>query len=195
MHSRKKIASVAAGVALLGGIAAAVPAAAAPSGGDAGVRSTSRAMEDVAVRRSPSAASEAIGMIPKDGIVPKTSEYNVDGEIGYVVNPELVELSEQQQDGPEGCLSLPGLGFDTSRARHAVVRGVDVDNEPVTVSGSGLMARCLQHETDHLDGYIYLDRLIGRHARAAKKMVKRNRWGVPGLDWDPAESGDPFAAD
>jgi len=81
MHSRKKIASVAAGVALLGGIAAAVPAAAAPSGGDAGVRSTSRAMEDVAVRRSPSAASEAIGMIPKDGIVPKTSEYNVDGEI------------------------------------------------------------------------------------------------------------------
>ena len=176
MHSRKKIASVAAGVALLGGIAAAVPAAAAPSGGDAGVRSTSRAMEDVAVRRSPSAASEAIGMIPKDGIVPKTSEYNVDGEIGYVVNPEVVELSEQQQDGPEGCLSLPGLGFDTSRARHAVVRGVDVDNEPVTVSGSGLMARCLQHETDHLDGVVYLQRLTPQRRKEAFRQVREQDW-------------------
>ncbi|MGH3524031.1 MAG: peptide deformylase, partial [Mycobacterium sp.] len=57
---------------------------------------------------------------------------------------------------------------------------------PVTVEGTGLLARCLQHETDHLDGMLYLNRLIGRYAREAKKMLKAQGWGEPGLSWDPA---------
>ena len=113
---------------------------------------------------------------PQIGVGVRAFSYNVDGEIGYVVNPELVELSEQQQDGPEGCLSVPGLGFDTRRARHAVVRGVDVDNEPVTVSGSGLMARCLQHETDHLDGVVYLQRLTPQRRKEAFRQVREQDW-------------------
>ncbi|GAA4619245.1 peptide deformylase [Saccharopolyspora hordei] len=113
---------------------------------------------------------------PQIGIGVRAFSYNVDGEIGYVINPEVVELSEKTQDGVEACLSLPGLGFDTRRAQHAVVRGVDVDNEPVTVSGSGLMARCLQHETDHLDGTVYIQRLDPAARREAFRQVREQEW-------------------
>lgn len=119
---------------------------------------------------------------------------------GVVVNPKL-ETSEIPEGMPhpdideEGCLSVPGESFPTGRGQWAKVTGSDVDGKPVEVEGTGFFARCLQHETDHLDGYLYLSRLVGRNARAAKKMVKRNGWGVPGLSWDPAEHGDPFADD
>ncbi|RKT86005.1 peptide deformylase [Saccharopolyspora antimicrobica] len=113
---------------------------------------------------------------PQIGVGVRAFSYNVDGEIGYVINPELVEVSERTQDGYEACLSLPGLGFDTRRAQHAVVRGVDADNEPVTVSGSGLMARCLQHETDHLDGKVYIQRLDLETRREAFRQVREQDW-------------------
>ncbi len=117
---------------------------------------------------------------------------------GVVVNPVL-ETSEVPETMPdpdedwEGCLSVPGEAFPTGRASWAKVSGSDVDGKPVEVEGTGFFARCLQHETDHLDGLLYLNRLVGRHARAAKKMLKHNGWGEPGLSWDPAEVGDPFA--
>ena len=117
---------------------------------------------------------------------------------GVVVNPSL-ETSERPQGMPdpdddfEGCLSVPGETFPTGRADRAKVTGFDERGEPVEVEGTGFFARCLQHETDHLDGLLYLDRLVGRNARAAKKMLKRNGWGVPGLSWDPAVEPDPFA--
>lgn len=117
---------------------------------------------------------------------------------GTVVNPVL-ETSEVPQGMPdpdddwEGCLSVPGESFPTGRADWAAVSGSDVDGSPVRFEGTGYLARCFQHETDHLDGYLYVHRLTGRHARAAKKMLKRNSWGVPGLSWDPDEVGDPFA--
>jgi peptide deformylase len=110
---------------------------------------------------------------------------------GVVVNPVL-EISERPETMPdpdddwEGCLSVPGESFPTGRAAWAKVTGVDADGSPVTVEGTGLLARCLQHETDHLDGILYLNRLVGRHAREAKKMLRAQGWGVPGLAWDPA---------
>ncbi len=110
---------------------------------------------------------------------------------GVVVNPAL-ETSERPETMPdpdddwEGCLSVPGESFPTGRASWAQVTGVDAEGAPVTVEGTGLLARCLQHETDHLDGMLYLNRLVGRHAREAKKMIKAQGWGVPGLTWDPA---------
>ncbi|WP_309111750.1 peptide deformylase [Saccharothrix sp.] len=119
---------------------------------------------------------------------------------GVVVNPVL-ETSEvplgmpDPDDDYEGCLSAPGESYPTGRASWAKVTGFDGDGKPVEVEGTGFFARCLQHETDHLDGYLYLDRLVGRHKRAAKKMLKANGWGVPGLSWDPATSADPFAGD
>ncbi|MBV9160180.1 MAG: peptide deformylase [Pseudonocardiales bacterium] len=110
---------------------------------------------------------------------------------GVVVNPAL-ETSERPKTMPdpdddwEGCLSVPGESFPTGRASWAQVTGVDAGGAPVTVGGIGLLARCLQHETDHLDGTLYLNRLVGRYAREAKKMLKAQGWGVPGLAWDPA---------
>ncbi|GDY30240.1 peptide deformylase [Gandjariella thermophila] len=119
---------------------------------------------------------------------------------GVVVNPvletsEIPETMPHPDDDLEGCLSVPGEVFPTGRADWARVTGTDADGQPVTVEGTGFLARCLQHETDHLDGYLYLSRLIGRNAREAKRMVKRNGWGVPGLSWDPATARDPFAED
>ncbi|MFF0143892.1 MULTISPECIES: peptide deformylase [Amycolatopsis] len=112
---------------------------------------------------------------------------------GVVVNPkletsEIPETMPDPDDDWEGCLSAPGESYPTGRASWAKVTGADVDGTPIEVEGTGYFARCLQHETDHLDGYLYLDRLIGRHARAAKKMLKHNKWGVPGLTWLPPKT-------
>jgi peptide deformylase len=93
-----------------------------------------------------------------------------------VINPELVEVSEETHEIDEGCLSVPELRFPTERARRAVVRGVDARNEPVEVEGVDVLAQCLQHETDHLDGVLYLDRLTARRKREALREVRGKDW-------------------
>lgn len=109
---------------------------------------------------------------PQIGVGLRVFSYHVDGHFGYLVNPEVVELSEATQDGAEGCLSVPELWFPTTRAAHAVVRGVDRRGDPVVLRGSGEFARCLQHETDHLDGVLYLDRLTPKFRRQAMRAVR-----------------------
>lgn len=116
---------------------------------------------------------------------------------GVVVNPELTtsdvpETMPDPDEAEEGCLSLPGEAFPTGRADWARVTGTDEDGKPVDIAGHDFFARCLQHEVGHLDGATYLERLVGRHARAARKAVKRNGWGVPGLSWTPGDGPDPF---
>ncbi len=103
------------------------------------------------------------------GVNLRAFSWNIEDEIGYVLNPRLVELSEDTQDGGEGCLSVPGLWYPTTRAWYAKVVGIDLDGNEVVVDGTGLMARCLQHETDHLDGKLYLDRL----ERSVRKQAMR----------------------
>jgi peptide deformylase len=116
---------------------------------------------------------------------------------GVVVNPVLStspvpETMPDPDDDEEGCLSVPGEVFPTGRAERAEVTGTDVDGAPLTVAGNDYFARCLQHETDHLDGYLYLDRLVGRNKRAAKRAVRSHGWGVPGHSWLPGRDPDPF---
>ncbi len=116
---------------------------------------------------------------------------------GVVINPvlETSGIPETMPDpelDDEGCLSVPGESFPCGRAEWARVTGLDADGNPVSLEGTGLFARMLQHETNHLDGFLYVDKLIGRHTRAAKKTVKKNAWGVPGLSWMPGEVPDPF---
>ncbi|MEE6175607.1 peptide deformylase [Mycobacterium sp. 050134] len=116
---------------------------------------------------------------------------------GVVINPvlETSEIPETMPDpgvDEEGCLSVPGESFPTGRAQWARVTGLDAEGKPVDIEGTGLFARMLQHETGHLDGFLYLDRLIGRYARSAKRTVKGHGWGVPGLSWLPGEGPDPF---
>ncbi|WP_354507182.1 peptide deformylase [Oerskovia enterophila] len=103
------------------------------------------------------------------GVNLRAFSWNIEDEIGYVLNPKIVELSDEMQDGDEGCLSVPGLWYPTRRAWYARVVGMDVDGNEITVEGTGLMARCLQHETDHLDGMLYLDRLD----KAVRKKAMR----------------------
>ncbi|WP_297009004.1 peptide deformylase [uncultured Corynebacterium sp.] len=119
---------------------------------------------------------------------------------GCVINPvletsEIPETMPDPEDDVEGCLSVPGYDYPTGRADWARVTGTDEHGEPVSVEGYGFFARCLQHETGHLDGHLYIDTLIGRNARAAKKMVKREGWTVPGNTWLPGVDADPFGHD
>ena len=104
------------------------------------------------------------------GVNLRAFAWNIDDEVGYVLNPELVEVSEDEyQDGEEGCLSVPGLWYPTKRAWYARVEGSDLDGNPVVVEGTELMARALQHEVDHLDGMLSLDRL----ERSVRKRAMR----------------------
>jgi peptide deformylase len=97
--------------------------------------------------------------------------YHVDGMLGYVVNPVLAEMTGEQE-GLEACLSVPGISAVRNRAEHTVVTGVDLHGEPVAVSGRGEMARCLQHETDHLQGEFYIDKLDGAERTVVMRRLR-----------------------
>ncbi len=98
--------------------------------------------------------------------------YNLDGQLGYVINPEVTEASGSQ-DGPEACLSIPGVSAIRPRAAYAVVTGVDLRQQPVVVAGTGELARCLQHETGHLRGELYIDALTGPERRAVLRQLRQ----------------------
>ena len=98
--------------------------------------------------------------------------YNVDGQLGYVINPEVTEVSGSQE-GPEACLSIPGVSAIRPRAARAVVTGVDLRQQPVVVAGTGELARCLQHETDHLRGELYIDGLTGPERRVVLRQLRQ----------------------
>ena len=112
---------------------------------------------------------------PQIGVSLRVFTYHVDGVLGHLVNPQLT-LSSECQEGEEGCLSFPGLAFDTRRALSVVARGFDVHGEPVVVEGSELLARAIQHETDHLDGILFIDRLDREQRKLAMKAVREARW-------------------
>ncbi|GAA3163865.1 peptide deformylase [Blastococcus jejuensis] len=109
---------------------------------------------------------------PQIGVGLRAFSYNIDGVIGHMVNPTIVELSEETQDGDEGCLSVPGIWAPTVRALHAAVEGFDVHGKPLRLEGTGLMARALQHEVDHLDGKLFLDRLTGEARKTALRALR-----------------------
>ena len=111
------------------------------------------------------------------GVSKRAFSYNIDGEIGYVLNPRIVEVSQDEyQDGDEGCLSVPQLWYPTERAWYARVEGIDLDGKKITLEGEELMARCLQHECDHLDGYIYIDRLDRKTRKKALRDIRNQEW-------------------
>jgi peptide deformylase len=97
--------------------------------------------------------------------------YNLDGKLGYVINPVLAEVTGEQA-GPEACLSIRGISAIRRRAERTVVTGVDLRGDPVVVTGRGELARCLQHETDHLHGELYIDKLDGDERRAVMRSLR-----------------------
>ena len=107
------------------------------------------------------------------GVSLRAFSWNIDDEIGYVLNPRIVAVSEDEyQDGDEGCLSVPGLWFPTQRAWYARVEGINLDGKEIVVEGEELMARCLLHEVDHLDGMLYLDRLDKGTRKKAMRAIR-----------------------
>jgi len=100
--------------------------------------------------------------------------YNVDGQLGYLINPRIVEAAGSYE-GPEACLSIPGVSADRIRSWHAAAEGVDLDQQPVTVTGTGELARCLQHETDHLHGELYIDKLAGAERRRVMRELRQHQ--------------------
>lgn len=110
------------------------------------------------------------------GVNLRAFSYNVDGEVGYILNPVIAELSGEPELVDEGCLSVPGLWYATPRYPFARVTGIDLDGNAIELAGTGVMAQALQHETDHLDGLLYLDRLDKESRRAAMKQVRESDW-------------------
>jgi peptide deformylase len=106
------------------------------------------------------------------GLSPALFVMDCDGVVAVVANPRLVDLSDEKVTGPEGCLSVLGKTYPTPRSLRASVEGQDETGAPVRIDGEGEVARCLQHETDHLNGRVYLDRLVGAVRKQARQEVE-----------------------
>ncbi len=149
------------------------------------------------------AAAQGVGLAANQiGVPLQVFVYDCPDEVagvrarGVAVNPTIVTsaLPETMPDPDadwEGCLSLPGEQFPTGRADWVKLIGLDADGKRVELEARGFLARCLQHEMDHVQRRLYVDRLIGRNAREARRAIRRNDWGRPGLSWLPGSSADP----
>ena len=112
---------------------------------------------------------------PQIGVPLRVFVWDVDGELGHLINPSL-DLSSEMQEGDEGCLSFPNLVYQTPRSMRAVAKGFNMHGEPILVEGTELLARALQHETDHLDGILFIDRLSPEDRKAAMKEIRESDW-------------------
>jgi len=113
---------------------------------------------------------------PQIGVGLRVFAFDVDDTVGHLINPELHFPDEEEQDGPEGCLSIPGIYIDTKRRMNVVAKGFNEYGEPVRLIGTGMMARCCQHETDHLDGVLFLDRLDADARKEAMRQIRAAPW-------------------
>jgi peptide deformylase len=129
---------------------------------------------------------------PQIGVSMRVFTYDVDDVLGHLVNPVIGTVSEEIQDGDEGCLSFPGLTFPTKRRERVVASGFNVHGDPVTVEGSALLARCIQHEVDHLDGVLFIDRLDPEQRKAALRAIREAEWSglsAPAVKVSPHATG------
>jgi peptide deformylase len=112
---------------------------------------------------------------PQIGVSLRVFVWDVDEALGHLINPVLT-LSEEMQEGEEGCLSFPELRFETPRAMRAVAKGFNMYGEPITVEGTEFLARALQHETDHLNGILFIDKLSPEDRKLAMKEIRESDW-------------------
>ena len=116
--------------------------------------------------------------------------YYVDDVLGHLINPSL-DLSEEREEDDEGCLSFPGLAYPVTRAYGVVATGFNMYGDPVMIEGTELLARCIQHETDHLDGILFIDRMDSAQRKAVMKAIREAEWWgdpVPQVRVSPHET-------
>ena len=151
-------------------------------------------------------AAHGVGLAaPQVGVGLRVYVYEMSNEDGVprrgaVVNPILAigKVSSERPDPDdevEGCLSVPGEHFPLKRADWVRVSGQDATGEPLEFEATGWFARCMQHEFDHLNGKLYVDRLDERHAKKARRAIRGQGWGKPGMGWLPGVDPDPFGHD
>lgn len=143
-------------------------------------------------------AAPGVGLAaPQVGVPLRVFVYSWTGEDGVAwrgvaINPKLwispTPIGEaDEEEESEGCLSVPGERFPLRRSELAILSAVDLDQKPFELQAEGWLARIMQHEYDHLEGALYVDRLEHKHAKAAAKEIRKNGWGVDGLSWMPGE--------
>jgi len=113
---------------------------------------------------------------PQIGVNLRAFSYHVNGEVGYLINPRIVETKGEKVLIDEGCLSVPGLWHKTPRFEECTAEGQNLAGEIVRIEGQGLLAQALQHECDHLDGLLYLDRLEPAERRLAMRKLRETDW-------------------
>ena len=113
---------------------------------------------------------------PQIGVSKRVFVFDCDGFSGHLVNPTWEPVGDEEQVGTEGCLSIPGLGWDCRRKLTVVARGWDMYGEPQEIEGSALLARAIQHETDHLDGVLFVDRLDAETRKQAMREIREAAW-------------------
>ena len=129
---------------------------------------------------------------PQIGVSLQVFVWNIEESDGHLINPTL-DLSADLQDGEEGCLSFPGLSYETPRALRAVAKGFNMHGDPVTIEGTELLARVFQHETDHLNGIVFIDRLLMKDRKLAMADIRNSEWfgelaskqGAPQIKFSP----------
>jgi peptide deformylase len=127
---------------------------------------------------------------PQIGVGLRVFTWYVEGELGHLINPDVTPVGEEMEEGPEGCLSIPGFRFDCRRHLYVAATGWNMHGDPVRVEGSHLLARAVQHETDHLDGVLFVDRLDEEARAAALAAIEEAEWAgmagyVPTLKVSP----------
>ncbi|GAA4832116.1 peptide deformylase [Garicola koreensis] len=153
-------------------------------------------------------ASRGVGLAaPQIGVGLRVFVWKYDGDTGEapaqgaIINPSLRLIGKVSQQLPdpeddvEGCLSAPGYSFPLKRSDHVELTGFDPAGAPMRFEVTGWFARIMQHEFDHLDGYLYVNRLKERYAKRWKKVLRREGWNVPGHSWMPGVDPDPFGHD
>ncbi|GAA1804151.1 peptide deformylase [Nesterenkonia flava] len=153
-------------------------------------------------------ASNGVGLAaPQVGVGLRIFNWKYSGETGdapqrgVIINPVLRLIGRVSQENPdpeeevEGCLSAPGYGFPLKRSDHVEIQGLNPAGERIAFEATGWFARIMQHEYDHLDGYLYVNRLNAKWAKRWKKALKQEGWTVPGNSWLPGTDPDPFSAD
>ena len=117
---------------------------------------------------------------PQLGVGLRVFTWHVDGEVGHLVNPDVTPVGDEVEEAPEGCLSIPGYRFDCRRSVHVAATGWNMHGDPVRIEGSHLLARAVQHEVDHLDGVLFVDRLDAEARAAALAAVREAEWAGAG---------------